>query len=110
MNPPTPDATGLLYRAGLWLDGYRFGLRLAERGSVVSVGDGIAWISGLPSAAIDDVLVFDDGSRGSVFDLDPERVGAVLLEATDSLTAGMGVQLAGEPLRVPVGDALLGLS
>lgn len=108
MKPPAPDASGLLHRTGLWLEDYRFGLRLAERGSVVAVGDGIAWISGLPSAAIDDVLLFDDGSRGSVFDLAPDQVGAVLLLATDRLTAGMGVQLAGEPLRMPVGDALLG--
>lgn len=109
MNLPAPDpSASLLDRAGRWLDRYRFGLRLAERGSVVSVGDGIAWIAGLPSAAIDDVLVFEDGSRGSVFDLTPDQVGAVLLATTDRLTAGMGVQLAGEPLGVPVGDALLG--
>lgn len=109
MNPPLPESRDSpLAIAADWLGRYRFGLRVGERGSVISVGDGIAWITGLPSAAIDDVLVFEDGSRGSVFDLTPDQVGAVLLQTTDRLTAGMSVQLAEEALSTPVGDALLG--
>jgi F-type H+-transporting ATPase subunit alpha len=108
MNQAVPDMASLLDRAGRWLDRYRFGLRITERGSVVSVGDGIVWIAGLPSAAIDDILVFEDGSRGMVFDLSPDLVGAVLLQATDELTAGMEAQLAAESLGVAVGDTLLG--
>jgi len=84
------------------------GLRISERGRVVSVGDGIAHISGLPSAAMDDILYFDDGSRGVVFDLNEQRIGAVLLHVTDTLTAGTSVQLSGERLSLPVGDELLG--
>jgi len=91
-----------------WLEDYRPGLRIREVGSVLSVGDGIAWISGLPSAAMDDVLILADGSRAQVFDLSPDRIGAVLLEASDQLTAGATAYLTHAPLRIPAGPELLG--
>ncbi|WP_022948562.1 F0F1 ATP synthase subunit alpha [Methylohalobius crimeensis] len=90
------------------LEGYRFEPHLTEQGEVVSVGDGITWIQGLPSAALDDLLQFDEGSRGVVFDLRADRVGAILLEQSDRLTAGTTVQRAGRILSIPVGQALLG--
>jgi F-type H+/Na+-transporting ATPase subunit alpha len=46
----------LLAGQGERLRNYQFGLRVSEQGIVVSVGDGIAWIEGLPSAAMDEVL------------------------------------------------------
>lgn len=91
-----------------WLENYQPGLRIREVGSVLSVGDGIAWISGLPSAAMDDVLILEDGSRAQVFDLSPDRIGAVLLEASDQLTAGASASLTHAPLRIPAGPELLG--
>lgn len=75
---------------------------------MVSVGDGIAWMTGLPSAAIDDLVTCDDGSRAMVFDLTGDMVGAVLLQETDALTAGTTVRLSGRALSIPVGDGLLG--
>ena len=101
-------APSLLEARSKRIKDYRFGLRIRETGHVVSVGDGITWISGLPSAAMDDVLVFDDGSRAVVFDLNRDRVGAVLLKQTEKLTAGVAVQRTREALHVPVGDGLLG--
>lgn len=97
-----------LRRRQQWLDNYQPGLRIHEQGEVVSVGDGITWITGLPSAAMDDVLLFADGSLGMVFDLNENIIGAVLLHETDSLTAGTSVQRSGRTLSVPVGDGLLG--
>jgi F-type H+-transporting ATPase subunit alpha len=44
------------------LKDYEFRIRIAEQGTVVSVGDGIVWCSGLPSAAIDEILDLADGS------------------------------------------------
>jgi F-type H+-transporting ATPase subunit alpha len=105
-NTDSPD--GLLERQAQWLDHYRPGLRISEQGSVISVGDGITWINGLPSAAIDDLLDFADGSQAQVFDLTESMVGAVLLRDTESLTAGTSVQRTGRTLSIPVGDALLG--
>ena len=101
-------AASLLERQAQWLDDYQPGLRVSERGSVVSVGDGIVWIRGLPSAAMDDILTFADGSRAMVFDLTRELIGAILLQQTDALTAGTSVQRSGRTLSVPVGDVLLG--
>ena len=105
--PPTETASPLA-RQARWLQGYRFGLRAAEQGRVVSLGDGIAWIEGLPSAAMDDTLLLEDGSRAMVFDLTEELMGAVLLHQTDALTAGTVVHLESRSLSLPVGDGLLG--
>ena len=108
MNNGSDTATSIFERQAKWLDHYQPGLRVNEQGSVVSVGDGITWISGLPSAAIDDILVFADGSQAMVFDLTEGLIGAVLLHDTAALTAGTTVRRTGRSLSVPVGDALLG--
>jgi len=100
--------SGLLERQAEWLDRYQPKLRINEQGHVISVGDGITWIAGLPSAAIDDILAFADGSRAMVFDLTERLIGAVLLHETEALTAGTTVQRTGQTLSVPVGDDLLG--
>lgn len=71
-----------------WIKNYRLAARVGEQGRVVSVGDGIVWIDGLPSAAIDEVLRLEDGSRAMVFHLTELLVGAILLEQTEQLTAG----------------------
>jgi len=99
---------GALATQSRWLDDYHPDLRIRELGTVVSVGDGITWISGLPSAAMDDVLEFEDGSRALVFDINEDLLGAILLHDTDSLTAGTSVHRTGRGLSVPVGDSLLG--
>ncbi|TGD72584.1 F0F1 ATP synthase subunit alpha [Mangrovimicrobium sediminis] len=91
-----------------WLAQYDPQLRLAEHGTVVSVGDGIVWINGLPSAAMDDIIALADGSRAMVFDLQEGVVGAVLLQETEQLTSGTAAQLTGHTLSLPVGDGLLG--
>jgi F-type H+-transporting ATPase subunit alpha len=99
---------GILQRQANWLQAYKPGLRIGEQGNLVAVGDGIAWITGLPSAAMDDILLFADGSRAMVFDLTEHMIGAVLLHDTEALTAGTSVQRTGSGLGIPVGDALLG--
>ncbi|WP_051310024.1 F0F1 ATP synthase subunit alpha [Desulfogranum japonicum] len=91
-----------------WLNSYRPGLRINEQGRVISVGDGITWIEGLPSAAMDEVLSFEDGSRAMVCDLNEKSIGAVLLHETDALTSGTTVQSTGRALSIPVGDGLVG--
>ncbi|HKK16340.1 MAG TPA: F0F1 ATP synthase subunit alpha [Gammaproteobacteria bacterium] len=102
------ESVGPLAQQAAWLEDYQPGLRITERGKVISVGDGITWISGLPSAAMDDILDLEDGSRAMVFDLTSDRVGAVLLHETSALTAGTAVHITGRLLSIPVGDTLLG--
>jgi F-type H+-transporting ATPase subunit alpha len=102
------DDAGPLGRRSSWIDAYEPRLRIREQGSVISVGDGIAWIDGLPSVAIDEVLEFADGSLATAFDLSETEVGAVLLNETAALTAGTQVERTGRPVSIPVGDTLLG--
>jgi len=97
-----------LARRAAWLESYRPGLRIRETGQVAAVGDGIAWISGLPTASIGDVLHLSDGSRARVFDLKERSIGAVLLSETGDLTAGTRARHTGGVLSVPAGDGLLG--
>jgi F-type H+-transporting ATPase subunit alpha len=93
-NNNAQAGAGLLDRQAEWLQGYRYGLRLTEQGQVVSVGDGM--------------VVFADGSRAMVFDLNREMVGAVLLDESEHLASGMPAFLAHEQLSVPCGDGLIG--
>lgn len=90
------------------IENYVFKMRLEEQGHVVSVGDGIVWIEGLPSAAIDEILFLEEGSRAMVFHLTEDLVGAILLEQSDKITAGTLVFHHKRYLSIPVGDKLLG--
>jgi F-type H+-transporting ATPase subunit alpha len=91
-----------------WLKQYRFRPRLTEQGTILSIGDGIANIGGLPSAAMDEILECEDGSRALVSSLEERLIGAILLEQRPALTAGTAVHLSGHRLTIPVGDALVG--
>ena len=99
---------GLLERLAQRVDDYRFTLRLGEKGRVASVGDGIAWVYGLPSAAAEEILRFEDGSRGMVFELQKERLGVILLDPEANIASGSLVSHTGERLEIGVGDDLLG--
>jgi F-type H+-transporting ATPase subunit alpha len=91
-----------------WVEQYRFAPEVAEFGRVTAVGDGIAWVDGLSSAAIDDLLEMEDGSQALVYSLSRESVGVMLLVQTGGLTAGTLVHRTGKSLSIPVGDPLLG--
>jgi F-type H+-transporting ATPase subunit alpha len=97
-----------LERQAARLRDYRLALRMGERGRVLSVGDGVAWIEGLPSAGMEELLRSEDGSTALVFQLAPERIGAILLEETPGLRAGAPIALTGQRLAIDVGDAFLG--
>ncbi|HLN17307.1 MAG TPA: F0F1 ATP synthase subunit alpha [Acidimicrobiales bacterium] len=77
-------------------------------GHIVEVGDGIARVSGLPGAAVNELLEFEDGTLGLALNLDEESIGAVVLGSVDNLEEDQVVKATGRILSVPVGDALLG--
>jgi len=77
-------------------------------GRVVEVGDGIARVSGLPSAMVNELLEFEDGTVGLAMNLDEETIGAVVLGTVDGIEEEQIVKSTGRILSVPVGDALLG--
>ena len=77
-------------------------------GRVVEVGDGIARVSGLPNAAVNELLEFADGTLGLAMNLDEDTIGAVVLGSVDSIEEEQVVRATGRILSVPVGDGLLG--
>jgi F-type H+/Na+-transporting ATPase subunit alpha len=77
-------------------------------GRIVEVGDGIARVSGLPRAAVNELLEFEDGTLGLALNLDEDTIGSVVLGEVDNLEEEQVVKATGRILSVPVGDALLG--
>ena len=77
-------------------------------GRIVEVGDGIARVTGLPGAAVNEILEFEDGTVGLALNLDEETIGAVILGSDTSLEEEQLVRATGRILSMPVGDALLG--
>ncbi len=87
---------------------YNSEIRSEQVGRITEVGDGIARVSGLPGASVNELLEFDDGTLGLALNLDEETIGAVVLGSVDSLEEGQIVRGTGRILSVPVGDGLLG--
>ncbi len=79
-----------------------------ERGEVLSVGDGIATVSGLEHATYGEVLLFSNGIRGMVQELDENCVGCILFGDDELVSAGSVVRRSGKPAGVPVGYEMLG--
>src|SRR5512143_31942 len=90
------------------LEGFSPSLEARTVGRVTEVGDGIARVSGLPDAAVNELLEFEDGTVGLALNLDEETIGAVVLGAVEGIEEGQTVRATGRILSVPVGDALLG--
>ncbi len=81
---------------------------LSEVGKVIEVGDGVAVVSGLARALADELLVFASGVRGIVLDLEPDRLGVILLGPSELISPGEAVRRTRKVVSVPVGPALLG--
>ncbi|MBD2896878.1 F0F1 ATP synthase subunit alpha [Actinomadura nitritigenes] len=79
-----------------------------EVGTVVDSGDGIAHVEGLPSAMANELLEFEDGTRGLALNLDVREIGAVVLGDFSKIEEGQKVRRTGEVLSAPVGDGFLG--
>ncbi|WP_419846264.1 F0F1 ATP synthase subunit alpha [Candidatus Poriferisocius sp.] len=90
------------------LEGFQPEVELAQVGRITEVGDGIARISGLPGAAVNEMLEFENGTIGLALNLDEDSIGAVVLGEVDEIEEGQAVRSTGDILSVPVGDALLG--
>ncbi|WP_310962666.1 F0F1 ATP synthase subunit alpha [Nocardioides terrisoli] len=79
-----------------------------EVGTVAEAGDGIARVAGLPSAMANELLEFEDGTRGLALNLDTREIGVVILGDFDGIEEGQTVRRTGEILSVPVGDGFMG--
>src|SRR5215468_11487260 len=79
-----------------------------EVGTVTECGDGIARVEGLPSAMANELLEFEDGTRGIALNLDVREIGVVVLGEFSQIEEGQRVKRTGEVLSVPVGEGFLG--
>jgi F-type H+-transporting ATPase subunit alpha len=87
---------------------YRNKLDVATVGRVVEVGDGIARIYGLENARAGEMLEFENGVQGEVFNLEEDAIGAVIYGDWVSVREGSDVRATGRLLSIPVGEELLG--
>jgi len=82
---------------------------MAEQvGEVITVGDGIATVAGLPHATYGEILLFADGVRGMVQDIRRDTIGCVLFSSDESVTQGSSVKRTGKTAGTPVGEGFLG--
>jgi F-type H+-transporting ATPase subunit alpha len=81
---------------------------LAEVGTVLQIGDGIARVYGLESAVALEMLELDHGVVGLAFNLEEDDVGAALFGEWEHVSEGDPVRRSGRVASVPVGEVLLG--
>ena len=79
-----------------------------EVGTVVTSGDGIAHVEGLPSVMANELLRFENGTMGIALNLEERQIGVVVLGDSDGIDEGSTVRGTGEVLSVPVGEGYLG--
>ncbi len=79
-----------------------------EVGTVVTSGDGIARVEGLPSAMANELLEFENGRLGIALNLDVREIGVVVMGDSEGIEEGQPVKRTGNILSVPVGDGYLG--
>ena len=84
------------------------GVVVANVGTVIEVGDGIARIHGLGNAAYNELLQFPHDIMGLVLNLEEDNVGAVILGDYSQIKEGDEVRATGAVVEVPVGDILIG--
>src|ERR1700716_2997403 len=90
------------------IENYDKAVNVAETGSVISVGDGIARIYGLENVMAGELIEFSHGVSGIALNLEEDQVGAVLLGDYTDLKEGDEVRRTGRIMSIPVGEAMIG--
>jgi len=83
-------------------------VRFRDVGTVQRIGDGVAKLSGLPSARTEELVTFPTGVQGMVLNLERGSIDVILLGSGEGIQGGDLVTGSGERLQVPVGHKLLG--
>jgi F-type H+-transporting ATPase subunit alpha len=99
------EITSILKRE---IAGFEQRLQINEVGTVIEVGDGIARIYGLTNAMAGELLEFQNGAIGQVFNLEEDSIGSVVFGDYLHIKEGDSVKSTGRLLQVPVGDAVVG--
>jgi len=87
---------------------YHNKISLADTGTVIQVGDGIARIYGLEQCMANELLELEGGVYAMALNLDADSVGAVMLGSDENVKEGDTVKRTGKVVSVPVGEAMLG--
>src|SRR5262249_7922370 len=87
---------------------YAVNVDVAEVGSIITVGDGIARVHGVDKAMAGEMLEFPHGVYGIALNLEEDSVGVVLLGEFNEIKEGDPVKRTGRIISVPVGDEMLG--
>ncbi|WP_232697898.1 F0F1 ATP synthase subunit alpha [Brevibacillus daliensis] len=87
---------------------YKAEIEIADVGTVITVGDGIARVHGLEKAMQGELLEFQNGQMGMVLNLESDNVGVIILGPFRDIKEGDTVKRTGRVMEVPVGEALLG--
>src|ERR1700681_4019288 len=90
------------------IDNYERAVNVAETGSVISVGDGIARVYGLENVMAGELIEFKGGVSGIALNLEEDQVGAVLLGEYSNIMEGDEVRRTGRIMSVPVGEGMIG--
>ena len=101
-----PDEVSAILREQL--SNFKTEAELEEIGTVLQVGDGVARIYGLSKAEAGELLVFENGLRGLVLNLEEDNVGAVLFGDSTGIKEGDTVKRTGTIASIKVGDGMLG--
>jgi F0F1-type ATP synthase alpha subunit len=88
---------------------YESTVEIAEVGTVIQAGDGIARIFGLEKAMAGELLDFPHDVTGMVLNLEEDNVGAVLFGEYEKIAEGDTVKRAGRIASVPVGEAMIAI-
>src|SRR5438067_8689151 len=90
------------------IESYDTGTDLAEVGSVLQVGDGIARVYGLENAVAMEMLDLEHGVTGIAFNLEEDNVGCALFGQWQHVKEGEPVRRTGRVASIPVGEELIG--
>ena len=103
-----PDEISSIIRSKI--ENFEVQTEVANTGSVIEIGDGIARVWGLRNVMSSELVVFDDGNDtlGITMNLDEDNVGVVILGEYTKIKEGMTVKTTGKIASVPVGDGLIG--
>ena len=90
------------------IEGYNKSLDVANTGTVLEVGDGIARVYGLSKAMSGELLKFENGVMGMALNLEEDNIGAVIFGESRGIKEGGTVKSTGKVAEVPSGEGLLG--
>ena len=101
----TNDVVGLVKEN---IKNWKLKIRVDETGKVISVGDGIAVVSGLDRVKYGEIVAFECGVKGMIQDLNYDEAGVILFGDDNEITEDSLVYRTGKTAGIPVGDAFIG--